>query len=62
MSIYFGVDFRPRQQTICYCDTAAGEVRRQELHHERDDVRGFYAGFSGEVIVGLEASGYSTWF
>jgi transposase len=27
-----------------------------------DDVRGFYSQFSGEVIVGLEASGYSEWF
>lgn len=57
MTICFGVDFHPRQQTICYRDAADGEVRRQELYHERDDVSGFYARFTGEVIVGLEASG-----
>src|SRR6266567_1907200 len=62
MTVYCGVDFHARQQTISYCDTADGEIHRQELHHQRDDVRGFYAQFAGEVIVGLEASGYSAWF
>jgi transposase len=62
MAIYCGVDFHARQQTICYCDTAGGEIRLAELNHERDDVGGFYAAFAGEVVVGIEASGYSTWF
>ena len=62
MAIYCGVDFHARQQTICYCDSAGGEVCLHELSHERDDVRGFYSAFAGEVIVGIEASGYSTWF
>lgn len=62
MTLYCGVDFHARQQTICYCDSAGGEVRLRELDHERDDVRGFYSAFAGEVVVGLEASGYSTWF
>ena len=62
MAIYCGVDFHARQQTICYCDTADGEVQLKELDHEADDIRGFYAGLVGEVTVGIEASGYSTWF
>ena len=62
MAIYCGVDFHARQQTVCYCDTADGETRLAELDHQADDVRGFYSGFTGEVIVGLEAGGYSTWF
>jgi transposase len=62
MTIYCGVDFHARQQTICFCDTADGEACLKELRHDRDDVRGFYAQFTGDVIVGLEASGYSTWF
>jgi transposase len=61
MTIYCGVDFHARQQTICYCDTADGEIHLKELDHQ-EDVRGFYASLTGEVIVGLEASGYSTWF
>ena len=32
------------------------------LRHDCDDVRGFTSQFTGEVIVGLEASGYSFWF
>lgn len=62
MTVYCAVDFHARQQTISYCDTADGEIHRHELHHQRDNVRQFYARFSGEVIVGLEASGYSAWF
>ncbi len=62
MTIYYGVDFHARSQTISYLDTADGEVHRRELHHQKDDVRGFYQQLSGEVIVGLEASGYSSWF
>lgn len=62
MTIYCGVDFHARQQTICYCDSAGGEIRLAEVDHERDDVGGFYAAFAGDVVVGVEASGYTTWF
>jgi hypothetical protein len=62
MAIYCGVDFHARQQTVCYCDSAGGETRLAELDHERDDVGGFYSALAGEVVVGIEASGYSTWF
>jgi transposase len=62
MTIYCGVDFHARQQTICYCDSAGGEICLAELDHERDDVGGFYSAFAGDVVVGIEASGYSTWF
>ncbi len=62
MTTYCGVDFHARQQTVFYCDTADGVIHCRGLHHERDDVRGFYTQFKGEVTIGLEASGYSTWF
>ena len=62
MTIYCGVDFHARQQTVCYGDTADGQVHLSELHHEADDIRGFYSQLAGEVIGGLEASGYSAWF
>ena len=45
MAIYCGVDFHARQQTICYCDTADGEIHLKELDHQ-EDVRGF------EVLIG----------
>jgi transposase len=62
MTIYCGVDFHARQQAICYCDTADGQVHLKELRHEEEDTRAFHSQLAGEVIVGLEASGYSTWF
>src|SRR5882724_4206257 len=62
-TIYIGVDFHARQQTICYLKTETGELVTCELKHEdKQAVRGFYAEFGGQVVVGLEASGYSPWF
>jgi len=61
--IYIGVDFHARQQTICYLKIETGELVFCELGHEnKEQVRAFYAAFSSQVIVGLEASGYSPWF
>src|SRR5262249_20391774 len=61
--IYIGVDFHARQQTICYLTTETGELVTCELkHQDKEAVRAFYAAFRGQVIVGLEASGYSPWF
>jgi transposase len=62
MTVYCGVDFHARSQSICYCDTADGEVKFRELHHQTDEVREFYRHLEDEVIVGWEASGYSHWF
>jgi transposase len=63
MTIYFGVDFHARQQFIKWSDTADGEIHQLQLSHQSlDEVRMFYSQFKGEVVVGLEASGYSNWF
>src|SRR5215510_8274681 len=61
-TVYCGVDFHARVQTVAYCGTADGEIHLHELNHRKDDIRGFYSQFSGEVVIGLEASGYSPWF
>src|SRR6266536_5254683 len=62
-TIYIGVDFHARQQTICYLKTETGELVTCELkHQDKQKVRAFYAEFQGQAIVGLEASGYSPWF
>src|SRR5260370_36751416 len=62
-TIYIGVDFHARQQTVCYLKTETGELVTCELkHQDKQKVQAFYAQFSGRVIVGLEASGYSPWF
>jgi len=62
MSVYLGVDFHARTQTVCWCDQADGLVHLRTLHHEHDDVRGFYTQFAVPAIVGLEATGYARWF
>jgi transposase len=62
-TIYIGVDFHARQQTLCYLKTETGELVISELRHQdKQSVRSFYAQFAGRVIIGLEASGYSPWF
>jgi transposase len=62
-TIYIGVDFHARQQTICYLTTEGGEVVFHQLqHHDKTAVRSFYAQFTGRVVVGLEAMGFSPWF
>jgi len=61
-TFYCGVDFHARQQTIAYCNSADGEVNVLQLDHRTDDLRAFYSQFSGNVVVGLEAIGYSLWF
>jgi transposase len=62
MTIYCGVDFHARVQTVSYCDSTQGEIHTIDLNHQTDDLRSFYSQFKGDVIVGLEASGYSPWF
>jgi transposase len=62
MTLYIGVDIHARQQTVSYLDTADGSTGLVELQHERDDIKGFYSQFQGEVIIGIEACGYTNWF
>ena len=62
MTVYIGVDFHARKQTISYLTTEDGEIRQLELDHEQDDIRAFYAQFRGQsVVVGFESSGYAAW-
>ena len=62
MTVYIGVDLHARQQTLAYVDTSDGEIKCRELHHQQDDVAVFYRQFTDAVIVGVEASGYTSWF
>lgn len=62
MTVYLGVDLHVRTQTVCWCDTAEGEIHEQMLDHERDDVRGFYQQFAAPAVIGVEAVGYAGWF
>jgi hypothetical protein len=54
MTFYIGVDFHARQQTVCYFETAEGELKQTTLHHQQDDIRAFYQGFSGEATLAAD--------
>jgi transposase len=64
MTVYIGVDFHARQQTISYLTTEDGEIKQLQLDHSKpEEVRAFYQQFAGRpVIVGFESSGYAAWF
>ena len=64
MTVYIGVDFHARQQTISYLTTEDGTIQHLVLlHSDLGAVRTFYAQFAGQqVIVGFESSGYAAWF
>src|ERR1700687_3779918 len=64
MTVYIGVDFHARAQTISYLTTEDGEIQRLQLDHgQPDEVRSFYQQFRGQaVVVGFESSGYAAWF
>lgn len=63
MTVYCGVDFHARQQTIAFCDSRDGEIKFIQLkHNDREALRRFYTQFSPPLIIGLEMGGYSDWF
>jgi len=61
-TVYCGVDFHARSQTIAYCNSIDGEVQIKQLDHRADDLRQFYSQLPGKFIVGLETCGTSRWF
>ena len=64
MTVYIGVDFHARKQTISYLTTEDGEIKHLELDHSQPAVvREFYQQFQGQrVLVAFESSGYAAWF
>ena len=63
-TVYCGVDFHARSQTISYLKTSDGEIVTLELKHQnKEELRAFYSQFADHhLCVGLEASGYTPWF
>ncbi len=59
-----GRDYVLRQpiNTIEMLDTETGELTEKTLSHEGNEVREFYAGLEGPVVVGIEATGAMQWF
>jgi transposase len=60
MTVYIGVDIHPHQQSAAFLNES-GNVKTITLHHNKDDVRGFYSRFP-KATVGIEATGSFQWF
>lgn len=60
--VIIGCDFHPGFQQIAMVDTETGKVRHVQLGHKQE-AEWFYASLQGkEVLVGIEACGYTQWF
>jgi transposase len=60
--VIIGCDFHPGFQQVAMLATATGEVKHMRLGHKQEAER-FYASLRGEeVLVGVEACGYTQWF
>ena len=57
-----GCDLHTRYQQVAMLDTDTGELVERRLEHENGEARAFYAGLTGAVRVGIEATGYTHWF
>jgi transposase len=62
MPVYVGVDFHVKTQTVCWMDTADGEMHQHRLDHQQEDVAAFYRQWTPPATIGVEASGYAQWF
>ena len=60
--VIIGCDFHPGFQQIAMLDSDTGEIRQVRLAHKQE-AQQFYAQLRGrEVLVGMEACGYTQWF
>jgi hypothetical protein len=51
-----------RQQTVAMLDTTTGELVKNTLTHEGDNVREFYSKLPHPVRVWIEGTGSMQWF
>src|SRR5436309_6580190 len=59
---FVGCDRHTRKQQVAVLDTCTGEVSEHQLGHDGSAVEEFYAALPGPVTVGIESTGYATWF
>jgi transposase len=60
--VIIGCDYHPGFQQIAMLDTESGQVQQRRLSHKQEAGQ-FYASLRGkEVLVGIEACGYTQWF
>jgi transposase len=60
--VIIGCDFHPGFQQIALLETETGEIKELRLAHKQEAER-FYGSLRGrQVLVGIEACGYTQWF
>src|SRR5438128_10923185 len=59
---FVGCDLHTRMQQVAVLDTRTGEVSERQLARDGSAVEEFYAAWPGPVTVGIESTGYATWF
>jgi transposase len=59
---FVGCDLHTRMQQVAVLDTETGEVSECQLAHDGTAVEEFYATLPGPVTIGIESTGYATWF
>src|SRR5262245_3773133 len=59
---FVGCDLHTRTQQVAVLDTGTGEVSEHQLVHEGCAVEEFYAALPRPVTVGIESTGYASWF
>jgi transposase len=60
--VIIGCDIHPSFQQIAMLDTESGELKQMRLEH-KEPARIFYESLRGkEVVIGVEACGYTHWF
>src|SRR6266851_649760 len=59
---FVGCDLHTRMQQVAVLDTRTGEVSERQLAHDGSAIEEFYAALPGPVTVGIESTGYATWF
>src|SRR5262245_57237021 len=59
---FVGCDLHTRTQQVAVLDTRTGEMREHQLVHEGPAVEEFYAALPRPVTLGIESTGYASWF
>jgi hypothetical protein len=59
---FVGCDLHTRMQQVAVLDTRTGEVSERQLAHDGNAIEEFYAALPGPVTIGIESTGYATWF
>src|SRR5437870_3219434 len=59
---FVGCDLHTRMQQVAVLDTGTGEVSERQLAHDGSAIEDFYAALPRPITIGIESTGYATWF